>query len=188
MTKEKLTAQAWIEAAFQALTKGGPQAIRAEAIARDLNVSKGSFYWHFENVGALQTQMLSHWKDAATDSIISALEGNDLSSANKLRKLVGLATGDGNVPYGGALVEAAIRDWGRYNAEVAETVGAVDAGRLTYLRGLFAQCSKSETDAQRFAAILYGALIGLEQLSHGGLADLRDNLDALLETLLNGAP
>lgn len=128
--------------------------------------------------------MLSHWKEAATDSIISALERNDLSSADKLRKLIQLATGDGNVPYGSALVEAAIRYWGRYNSEVAETVGVVDAGRLNYLSRLFAQRSKSETDAQRHAAIPFGTLIGLERLSHTGLTDLRDDLDALLETLL----
>ncbi|WP_163317770.1 TetR family transcriptional regulator, partial [Enterobacter hormaechei] len=46
-TRKTLSAEDWISAAFRALSQGGAQAIRAEAIARDLKVSKGSFYWHF---------------------------------------------------------------------------------------------------------------------------------------------
>ncbi|NLH83356.1 MAG: TetR family transcriptional regulator, partial [Phyllobacteriaceae bacterium] len=49
-TRSTLSAEDWIKAAFRALSVGGVQAIRAEAIARDLNVSKGAFYWHFKDV------------------------------------------------------------------------------------------------------------------------------------------
>lgn len=185
MSRNTLTANAWIEAAFRALTLGGPQAIRAEAIARNLNVSKGSFYWHFANVDALKSQMLQHWKMEATDNIILALEENTMSPDDRLRQLVEVATGEANARYGGVMAEAAIRDWARYDTLAAQTVKAVDVERLDYLNLLFMQCNKKPTTSRTSSVVLYGALIGIGSLSHSGLADLRGDLTGLLETLLN---
>jgi AcrR family transcriptional regulator len=185
MTRNTLTTNAWIEAAFRALTIGGPQAIRAEAIARNLNVSKGSFYWHFANVDALKRQMLQHWKMEATDNIIVVLKERAMSPADRLRQLVEVATGEANAQYGGVMAEAAIRDWARCDALAAQTVKTVDVERLDYLDVLFAQCSKTPTSSRTNSVILYGALIGIGSLSHSGLADLRGDLTGLLEALLN---
>lgn len=64
--RNSLTTDDWIRAGFRALTSGGPQAIKVEAIARRLHVSKGSFYWHFKDLSALQGAMLAHWLHSAT--------------------------------------------------------------------------------------------------------------------------
>ena len=53
MANVRTPREAWIEAALQALATGGPDAIRVEALAASLGVSKGGFYWHFENRQAL---------------------------------------------------------------------------------------------------------------------------------------
>ncbi|MBR9990945.1 MAG: helix-turn-helix transcriptional regulator, partial [Gemmatimonadetes bacterium] len=39
----------WLSAAAQAMSDGGVEAVRVEAIARDLSITKGSFYWHFKD-------------------------------------------------------------------------------------------------------------------------------------------
>src|ERR1700730_5847645 len=39
----------WIRAAFARLATEGIDAVRVELLARDLGVSKGSFYWHFQD-------------------------------------------------------------------------------------------------------------------------------------------
>src|SRR5271155_404861 len=38
----------WIRAAFARLSTEGIESVRIELLARDLGVSKGSFYWHFQ--------------------------------------------------------------------------------------------------------------------------------------------
>jgi AcrR family transcriptional regulator len=187
MKKDTLTAILWIEAAFRALTAGGPQAIRAEAIARDLNVSKGSFYWHFANVDTLKKQMLLQWREEATESIIAMLESNEASAPGKLRMLVEFATGDLDVRYGGVMAEAAIRDWARYDAVASATVKAVDLQRLEFLDLLFGQCGLKPPQTRTNSVILYGALIGIGSLSYSGLANRRDDLNFLLKKLLNAA-
>jgi len=39
----------WLRAARLALLRGGVEAVRVEKLARDLGVTKGSFYWHFKD-------------------------------------------------------------------------------------------------------------------------------------------
>ncbi len=183
-TKKDLSPDAWIKAGFRALTKGGHQAIRAEALARDLNASKGSFYWHFGDVATLEAQMLQQWKAEASQSIIAIVESQGGGGPDKLRRLVEITSGDANEPYGGLLVEAAIRDWARYNELVAAMVNDVNIIRLDYLKTLFGQCGANPTVSRTHAVVLYSALIGMEALTHAGLADLRRDLSDLLETLL----
>ena len=43
----------WIEQGLRALADGGPDAVRIEALAQALGVSKGGFYGHFADRNAL---------------------------------------------------------------------------------------------------------------------------------------
>ena len=183
-TKDTLTSDDWIKAAFRALTEGGVQAIRAEAIARDLNVSKGSFYWHFRDVPDLKAQMLSHWAREATEAIIAEVESHEVPADKQLRLLVDSATDDRNLAYGGMLTEGAIREWARFDAAAATILKSVDERRIAYVADLLGRCGFSSIRSRSGANALYGALIGLEALAAGGLADLRGDLLGLLETLL----
>lgn len=184
MKTEKLSSQNWIEAAFQALTTGGPQAIKVEAIARNLKVSKGSFYWHFTNADALKNQMLEHWYEKATDEIIASLDDASGSPADKLTALVDIVSGDLSERYGGISVEAAIRDWGKYSDQVGKMIKKVDGQRLSYLNAQFIAHGYDEENSRSSAVILYAGLIGLETLALQDMADLRSDLHVLLQRLL----
>ena len=184
--KKTLRADDWIEAAFRALTIEGPQGIRAERIARDLKVSKGSFYWHFKDVAALKAAMLKQWQAGATRAVILRIDESDAPAQDQLKLLVLAATGKDNTPYGGVLVEAAIRDWARYDKAVSKIVQKIDKQRLGYLEKLFLKIRNNQKQAKQNASILYAALIGLESLSARGLADLQKDLLHLLEILIEG--
>ncbi|MEP2705542.1 MAG: TetR/AcrR family transcriptional regulator [Roseibium sp.] len=181
---QKLSRTDWIKAAFRALSEGGSGAIRAEAIARDLKVSKGSFYWHFKDVPDLKATMLSHWRDQATGQIIEAVDAHSSDPAERLRFLVKIAAGDASEPYGGPVVEPVIREWSRSDTNAARTLKQVDGWRLDYLFGLFSQLYAGETEARQKARLLYAGLIGLELLVFQDKADLEIDLPALLEELL----
>jgi AcrR family transcriptional regulator len=186
--KQVMTARDWITAGFMALSTGGPPAIRVEAIARDLAVSKGSFYWHFKDVAALKSAMLYHWRQVATNGIIAGVERSEATSSEQLRLLVKLATGEISEPYGGTLAEPAIRDWARYDLEAAATLEAVDATRLEFLATIFARSGMQADRAAFSARTLYAALIGLEHLAKGTPTDRDTDLAALLELLMWAAP
>ncbi|MCF6363648.1 MAG: TetR/AcrR family transcriptional regulator [Gammaproteobacteria bacterium] len=186
-TKVALTPEDWVKAGFRALSVGGPQAIKVEAIAKALKVSKGSFYWHFKDVSALKTDMLRHWLQVATHDIISDVAGDEPGPKEQLRRLVDIATGKKNEPYGGAQAEAAIRDWARYDENAAATLKTVDATRRQFLSALFEKSGVPPAQCTSYANILYAALIGLEQLSLTGVLERKNDLSALLALLLRNA-
>lgn len=179
---KRLSQTDWIKAGFRALTKGGPDAIRVEALARSLGVSKGSFYWHFADAPALKAAMLDHWQRVATDQIITQTDSHSPTAKDRLRRLVDLATQDVEDEYGGNQAEAAIRDWARYSPEAATRLQQVDQHRLRYLETLFKEASPA-APAQN-ARLLYAALIGLEALSTAPATTRTNDLQCLLATLL----
>ena len=183
MTK-KLSQLDWIQAGFRALTSSGHTAIKAEVIARELKVSKGSFYWHFDNLPTFKNAMLEHWVRAGTENTMIELAEYESDPRKQLRLLIRTITTDINAPYGGLLAEAAIRDWARFDSDVSQSVTRIDQTRLRYLAMLFSRTGGSAKTSRQFAALIYGALIGLEYLSHEKLANLKSDLPALLEILL----
>lgn len=187
-SKPRLSRTDWLKAAFRALNSGGPKAIRAEAIARDLKVSKGSFYWHFENVADLQKAMIDHWQDMATHAFIASVDQMDASAADKLRQLFGMIASDLADPYGGAGVESAIRDWARYNPLVQTALHRVDEQRMTFVQNLLGFAGQSQTDAHRNTRLLYAALLGFQQIAYlspkAPMKELPDLLDLILENSL----
>ena len=52
-TKNVLSANDWAEAALSAIAARGIEGVAIEPLARELGVTKGSFYWHFANRNAL---------------------------------------------------------------------------------------------------------------------------------------
>ncbi|MEV4643220.1 TetR/AcrR family transcriptional regulator [Actinoplanes sp. NPDC049548] len=68
----------WIEAGLQALASGGPDALRVEALAKQLGVTKGVFYGFFADRDAL-TAMLDTWERESTDEVLERvqLKGGD---------------------------------------------------------------------------------------------------------------
>src|SRR5260370_12478266 len=64
----------WIEEGLQALAAGGPDAVRVEALALALGVTKGGFYGHFADRNALLVEMLDTWERMSTDELLDRVE------------------------------------------------------------------------------------------------------------------
>lgn len=178
-SKSQLTAGDWIKAAFRALSTGGVQAIRAEAIARDINTTKGSFYWHFRDVPALKAAMLDHWRHHATEEIIAANTGEATDPETRLHHLIAQVTDGRGTAYGGVRTEAAMREWARVDRDVAKAVREVDQRRLAHLQSIASDLGYDEDGSAKAAQLLYAGLIGLEYLEGQGLARASDALQSL---------
>ena len=64
----------WIDEGLRALAAGGPDAVRIEALAKSLGVSKGGFYGHFQDRKALLDAMLDTWERRTTDDVLARIE------------------------------------------------------------------------------------------------------------------
>ncbi|HJU83239.1 MAG TPA: TetR/AcrR family transcriptional regulator [Holophagaceae bacterium] len=52
----------WVKAALHLIARDGVQAVAVEPLARELGVTKGSFYWHFANRDALVEAALQDYE------------------------------------------------------------------------------------------------------------------------------
>ncbi len=182
--KTRLTKIDWLQAGFQALAAKGPQALKAEPLARALKVSKGSFYWHFKDIADYKSAMLDLWQQQATADIIADVSANSGVASERLKDLITQVSSMDMAPYGGTNIEAAIRDWARYDRLAQAALQAVDRQRLAYVRQLFQGCGFDKAQSQTKAALLYGALNGLQGLTYTGQVDLQRELRHLLGQLL----
>ena len=52
----------------------GFTALKAEPLAKAMGVSRGSFYWHFADIGAFHAAILERWREVAAEQIIADVE------------------------------------------------------------------------------------------------------------------
>jgi hypothetical protein len=45
------------------LAEKGHDALKAQTLAAGLGVTRGSFYWHFEDLEAFKRDLIAHWTD-----------------------------------------------------------------------------------------------------------------------------
>src|SRR3954468_22579264 len=123
----------WIDEGLRALGVGGPDAVRIEKLAQALGVTKGGFYWHFEDRPALLGEMLDAWERLVVDEVIERVESEGGDARTKLRRLFALASSSGDL----LKIELAVRDWARRDKAVAKRLKRIDNRRMEYMRSLF---------------------------------------------------
>src|SRR5215472_6718667 len=117
----------WIEEGLRALAAGGPDAVRVEALAQALGVTKGGFYGHFADRGALLGEMLGTWERKATDEVLERAERRGGGARARLRRAGALTFSAELLP-----VDLAVRDWSRRDP-AAGRLRRVDNRRMDYL-------------------------------------------------------
>jgi AcrR family transcriptional regulator len=144
----------WIQQGLRALAAGGPDAVRIEPLAQALGVTRGGFYWHFEDRGTLLEEMLDTWERATTEDVVERIEREGGDARDKLRRLFALASS--NV----LMTDLAVRDWARRDAAVAERLRRIDNRRMDYLRALFHTICSDEDDVEARSLLAFSLLIG----------------------------
>src|SRR6201999_278689 len=81
---------AWVEEGLRTLAAGGPDAVRIEALAQALGVTKGGFYGYSANRDALLAEMLDTWERGTTEDLIDRVEGEGGDAQTRLRRLSSL--------------------------------------------------------------------------------------------------
>jgi AcrR family transcriptional regulator len=142
----------WITAAAAALSSGGVEAVRVEALAREMSVTKGSFYWHFADRPALLAAVLEQWERGAETSLAAA------AALPTPERRISALFRDLARPTGG-LTDAEVRAWARRERAVAERVAEVERRRVVFLKEQLTELGASLMDAHRRAEAGYLAAV-----------------------------
>jgi AcrR family transcriptional regulator len=146
----------WIEEGLRALAAGGPDAVRIEVLAKALDVTKGGFYWQFDDRRALLEEMLDAWERVGVDEVIERVEGGGGDARAKLRRLSAIAGSSSE----GLRIDLAVRDWARRDQAVAKRLRRVDNRRMDYLRSLFGALCPNEDEIEARCIVFYSLWIG----------------------------
>lgn len=160
MSTKRYGTRDWILAALAALAEGGIQEIRIEKLARQLNTSKGSFYWHFTDRQALLTAVLDFWEAEGTSLVVSSAE-TLAKPADRLRSVAGSALIAIEQGVDVARTEAALHAWAAEDQAAGERVAQVDRRRVNYLADILETMGYDSTAAQLLGTGIYLALMGL---------------------------
>jgi AcrR family transcriptional regulator len=146
----------WIDEGLRALASGGPDAVRIEALARALGVTKGGFYGYFDGRPALLEEMLDAWERATIDQVIERVDGEGGDARAKLRRLFALASSSRDL----LKIEMAIRDWARRDKTVARRLRRIDNRRMEYVRSLFSGFCADEDEVEARCLLAMSLFVG----------------------------
>jgi AcrR family transcriptional regulator len=170
---KRLRRDDWLAAGLTALRRRGPEALKAEPLARAMGTTKGSFYWHFEDVPDFHRALLKMWEKTAQDALSQAQSGSGTATSrlrNAAQSIADQASGD-----------AAIRAWARGHSGAAESLARIDTARLNTLHGLLSDVGVSNPEMAR---IILASGIGMAQLDEALNHDNGDAIGSLVDLIL----
>lgn len=181
--RPSLTPEAWIDAATAVLVDQGIDHVRVDVLAGQLQVTRGSFYWHFRDREDLLRRVLQAWRERATELLTARLEraGND--AAAHLRDVISLPF-RGRSAARAARIELAIRAWARRDEMAREAVDEADASRIAYHETIFEELGFDAAEARCRAFLLYSYEVAESLLHRQGTAARREERCRFVERLL----
>tara|TARA_B100000315_G_scaffold202735_2_gene195526 strand:- start:486 stop:1061 length:576 start_codon:yes stop_codon:yes gene_type:complete len=152
-----LTRENWIDFALQRLTEEGIDKVTITGLARELSVTKGSFYWHFKDRDDLLQAMLTRWEETGSKLVFGEVERVGGDAVRRLKHLSDIIIRR----YADQLnLELALRDWGRKDYKIANILRQEDEKRIDYLRGLFVEIYGDKKIAEAKAWLLFSLFVG----------------------------
>lgn len=152
---DRLTATDYYGAAFDVLAAAGGDGLTIATMCDQLQVTKGSFYHHFDSMPGFVTGLIDYWAITYGDRVIAAARA-ERDPQRRLDQFVDLGL---DLPHA---AEAAIRAWARSRPDVAEVVARVDKRRERYLTDAMAALGIERARARMLAQLGLDLVIGAQ--------------------------
>ncbi|WP_328389675.1 TetR/AcrR family transcriptional regulator [Nocardia sp. NBC_00416] len=159
----RLSYDDWVDGALHLLSSEGVGAIKIPRLCQELGVTKGSFYWHFDDIEQLMAAMADRWSAVQSDTVRELGAFAAIPVEDRIEKMAAML-----VDHRHWIVETTVREWSRSNPKVAAAVRKLDQGVFETVYRIMLDLGFDENQAGlRAGAMVY---IGL------GLIHGRDNL------------
>lgn len=153
----KSTKEDWLNRAIATLVSDGIDHVKIQVIAKELGVSRSSFYWFFESLQDLHDQLLQHWLKKNTGPII---ERAMRPAPSIIRAIVNVFECWTDEDLFDHKLDMAIRLWARRSEVVKDIVRQADAQRLEAIAAMYRRHGYEDEDALIRARVLYFTQIG----------------------------
>ncbi len=148
----------WVSAALAIMARDGIQAVAVEPLARELGVTKGSFYWHFTNRDELVDAALQDYEDRQSIAVVERF-GAIPDPRARLRLMMFSAFEDEENGLLFAALASASED-----PRVQPYLRRVTENRMAFGVASFKTLGLDDEEARRRALFTYSAYVGYFQL------------------------
>lgn len=147
------TEAAWLQAAYTMLTETGVDTVKIMPLAKQLGVSRTSFYWHFTDREALLDAMIRRWEEKNTGNLVARTEAYAESIAEALFNLFDCWL---DADLFDSRLELAIRNWAHNDAALQARLDQEDAKRKEAMAAMFLRFGFAREQAEvRALTMLY---------------------------------
>jgi len=185
--RSRLTAADWEQAVLDLIAEQGVVGVSVEALARQLGVTKGSFYWHFATREALLKAALERWESQDIDNVFAQVE----PIADPRERLCELFRRTGREARSHVIYSALLRALD--HALVKPVMERVSRRRMEFLTVAYRQVGMPRAQAVHRARLAYAAYVGFLQLAlQLGMprldhAEFENYVQHVIDTLIPGA-
>ena len=159
--RKTLSREAWLEAALKVLERRGIAAVKIDALARQLKVTRGSFYFHFAGLKDLQEGLADIWRQRNCAPFEKLAQVTMDGMAYFETVVLVWVNEDPFSP----LLDLAVRDWARTSRKLAAEMDATDNLRISLLTRAFRDIGYPEDESIVRARITYLHQIGYYAMS-----------------------
>ncbi len=180
------TRDIWLDAAYEALIEGGVEAVRVMPLAESLNVSRTSFYWHFEDREALLNALITYWRDKNTGNLTRQTR---LFADTICEAVLNLFDCWVEPELFDARLEFAMRNWSQTSPELKRIFRRTDRERIQSIRDMFARFGFDPHQADIRASTIYLTQVGYISIkADEALSERIRRMPAYVETYTGREP
>jgi len=159
-TTSRLGRGDWVEAGFSLLADDGVKGLTLDRLCKRVGATKGSFYWHFTDLGAYRSALGDTWAEVHDSDRAEFAESAGLSPRERLTRMMGVLLGQRHW-----MLERAMREWARSDADMAAAVAKSDRRVRRAVREAYLADGFSAEEADVRADATFAAGVGFLHLS-----------------------
>jgi AcrR family transcriptional regulator len=156
----RLTVEDWLQAGYTLLAEQGVRALKVESLCRQMGVTRGSFYWHFEDMNSYRAALVESWNTFLERDRQSLAQQSELPPRERLTAMMTTLVSPQHW-----MLERAMREWARTDPAAAANVREADRLTLRSVTKAFCDFGFSLDDAKLRAQLTFAAGIGLLHLT-----------------------
>jgi AcrR family transcriptional regulator len=151
--KTRLPVEYWLQAGYTLLAKEGVRTLKAERLRQQAGVTRGTFYWHFEDMHSYRTALVESWNAFLEEDRKSLVELDALPARERLSAMM--------------IAFCSARHWmlEAHDPVAAANIRAADRRLLRSVTKAYSDAGFSPTDAKLRTELTFAAGIGLLHLA-----------------------
>jgi AcrR family transcriptional regulator len=157
--KSQLAKSDFLNRGLDVLAADGPRSLTAARMARELKVTTGSFYWHFNTVDEFHDEVRKFWRDEIVVGIIVDARAQAGDPTNVLGEIGKIIRQRGTHRY-----DAAMRGWAESDSEAEEIIRTSDLIRHNLIAEVLQVAGESEEEANGKSNLLGAAWRGSQDM------------------------